>query len=191
MALVLGCGEGGHATAPTTPAADSPAPVGAIVAVSPAQLRDTVAHTVPVVVRVVSATGAGLPNYVVHFTTAGTGGTVSPTTVVSDAAGSAAAAWTLGQAAGGDTLIASVGPRTTQVVVATAVAAAPARFALVSGDAQSDTVGAPLATPIAVRVTDAFGNAAPGASVQFAVASGHGALSAAVSLTDSTGVAST
>ena len=70
-----------------------------------------------------------------------------------------------------------------------AVAAAPANIATYSGDHQSGTVGTTLAAPLVVRVTDIYGNAAPGASVAFASADPSGAVSPGSSVSDAAGLA--
>ena len=61
--------------------------------------------------------------------------------------------------------------------------AAPASIAVVSGDAQSATVGTAPSTAISVRVLDASSRPVPGASVRFAVASGNGTLSGTATAT--------
>ena len=61
--------------------------------------------------------------------------------------------------------------------------AAPASIAVVSGDAQSATVGTAPSTAISVRVLDASSRPVPGAAVRFAVASGNGTLSGATTAT--------
>lgn len=56
--------------------------------------------------------------------------------------------------------------------------AAPSQLALVSGDAQNAVVNHNLPAPLRVRAKDAYGNAAPGASVVFTVAAGNGSVDA-------------
>jgi uncharacterized repeat protein (TIGR01451 family) len=69
------------------------------------------------------------------------------------------------------------------------VAGPPALLAIVSGSGQSAVVGTPFAVPLAVHVSDAFGNAVAGATVAFAgPPSGAGAtVSPASAVTDGSG----
>jgi adhesin/invasin len=62
-------------------------------------------------------------------------------------------------------------------------------IAMVEGDAQTDTVGATLATPYRVRVTDGSGNGVPGVSVAWAV-TGGGTITPSSATTDGGGYAS-
>lgn len=82
--------------------------------------------------------------------------------------------------AGTRTVTATVNPGTKRAFeVSTTVElspGAPAAIALLSGDHQVAAAGAALGEPLAVRVTDAWGNAVPGATVEFTVAAGGGAL---------------
>ena len=64
-------------------------------------------------------------------------------------------------------------------------------LASVSGNAQTGTAGAPLASPITVRVTDQNGDNMAGVAVAFAVTGGGGNLGAASVNTDASGLAST
>jgi len=59
----------------------------------------------------------------------------------------------------------------------------------VSGDAQTDTVAATLASPLVVKVSDQQGNALPGATVTWA-AIGGGVVSSSSTTTDATGQSS-
>lgn len=63
-------------------------------------------------------------------------------------------------------------------------------LAKVSGDAQQATLGAPLAAPLVVAVTNAHGAPLPAVTVAWRAAPGNGALSATSSLTDANGRAS-
>lgn len=60
---------------------------------------------------------------------------------------------------------------------------------IVAGDAQTAAAGSLVATLPAVKVTDAFGNAVPGFTITFAVASGGGTLTAGAATTNSSGIA--
>lgn len=69
------------------------------------------------------------------------------------------------------------------------VSQAPASITVISGDAQSGTVGLPLAQALVVQVNDSRSNAIAGVSVSF-VASGGGSVSSASGTTDAGGQAS-
>ena len=66
-------------------------------------------------------------------------------------------------------------------------AAAPAQIALLSGNAQTAAVLAPLTDSIAFRVTDQFGNFATGAPVTVSITVGGGSVSAVGGITDAAG----
>jgi len=119
--------------------------------------------------------GNGVPGRNVTFAVATGGGTTSPTSATTDATGRAATRWTLGTAAGPNSLIAtSSGFSVT--FGATATSAAAANIAAVSPTSQTDTAGFPAAAPPSVRVTDVNGNPVAGVSVTFAVTGGGGSI---------------
>lgn len=62
-------------------------------------------------------------------------------------------------------------------------------LSIVAGDGQTSAAGSPVATLPAVKVADAFGNAVPGFSITFAVASGGGTVTAVAATTNSSGIA--
>ncbi|HTT67876.1 MAG TPA: hypothetical protein VMF70_07605, partial [Gemmatimonadales bacterium] len=114
----------------------------------------------------------------VTFAVATGGGTVVPTTAVTTNASGIAqvTSWTLGTAAGSNTLTATSAGLTGSPVTltATATAGAATQIAVNAGNAQSATVGTAVAVPPSVIVRDANNNPVSGASVTFAVASGGG-----------------
>jgi adhesin/invasin len=100
-------------------------------------------------------------------------------------------AWTLGQAAGVQTL--SVWVSGTQLAPATFTARArstsPARLVLVSGDLQVATMSTPIAHAPVVQVFDVYNNAVAGVTVTFTPSTGSGTVTAGTVLTDITGTA--
>ncbi|MBI1967348.1 MAG: Ig-like domain-containing protein, partial [Gemmatimonadetes bacterium] len=72
---------------------------------------------------------------------------------------------------------------------ATATAGTATTIALSGGDVQTDTVGATLATPYTVLVTDGFGNPKSGITVTWAVTGGGGSITPS-SATNASGIAS-
>lgn len=142
----------------------------------------------PGVVRVVAATGAGVPGVTVMFG-APAGGTVSPASVTSDANGLASTALTLGGALGPQSFAASAGGFSVSIN-ATATAGDPAKVTVISGSGQQDVAGRALKQPLVVKVADAFGNGLSGLTVNWARTSGGGTLAAAASTTNADGLAS-
>lgn len=67
----------------------------------------------------------------------------------------------------------------------------PTSLSLVSGNNQAGPAGAVLSSPLAVKVSDASGNAVSGVAVAFAVAAGGGSLGSAQTVTNAQGIAST
>jgi hypothetical protein len=149
------------------------------------------ALTDSVVVRVVDRFGNGILGWTVDFA-ANDAGSASPASVATDSTGRAAVQWTLGGAAGTQTLtvtapgLAKGSPAT---VSATAVAPVLTTLAKVEGDAQVGLVGKALNIPPAVKVEDQFGNGVPDVVVTFAVSVGAGSVTGAVDTTGADGVA--
>lgn len=119
------------------------------------------------------------------------GGTVSPTTSTTDALGQARATWTMGSAAGAQTLeVRAVGTAVSPYVIqATALAGPAAQIFAVGARAFALPVGSQV--PVVVSVTDRFGNPVAGASVSWQPEAGKGTASPLVALTDVEGQART
>lgn len=134
----------------------------------------------------VRVTHAGTPAsgaLVFWAVTAGNGQVVNPS-VVSDSLGLARATWMLGDAVGPNTL--NVTTVDDSIVVhAQGVPGHPTELVRLSADTTAVAAGSPV--NISVKTVDVFGNAVPGATVQW-TASGSG-LASQQSTTDSTGTA--
>jgi hypothetical protein len=126
-------------------------------------------------VKVVDASGNPVANVSMTFTGANgsqvhvgvaTATSLGQTTTL---AGTAAVTWILGNTAGPQTMTVTVnsGPLTGSVVTfhATANAQTSSKFAIVSGQPASMTIGVAPATPMLVRITDSFGNSVAQAGV--------------------------
>ncbi len=122
------------------------------------------------VVEVLDANGRYVSGETVTFTTT-SGGSLTPAQAVSNAQGQARTSYTLGPAAGEQTVDAAVGNLSTQFTIH-ADAGAASQVVLASGDQQTGTVGSPLSAPISVRVTDSGGNPVEGATVTFVPSAG-------------------
>ncbi|MDE3152578.1 MAG: Ig-like domain-containing protein [Gemmatimonadota bacterium] len=141
----------------------------------------------PVVIESDGVDGA-VAGVTVHFDAGTSGGSVQPQSAVTDASGRASVQITLGTVTGPQQFNATAPGLAPAAIGATATAVATA-IAKSSGDGQADSVGTAL-KPFVVKVTDAYGNAAPGATVSWAVIGGTGSLSSASSTTDASGLAS-
>jgi adhesin/invasin len=99
--------------------------------------------------------------------------------------------WTLGTAAGSNTLTATSGTLAGSPVTftATATAGPASSIAINAGNGQSATVNTAVATPPSVVVHDQFGNAVEGVGVTFAAASGGGSITGASQTTNASGIA--
>jgi len=150
----------------------------------------------PIEVRVVDDRGGPLSGHTVVFAldTDAPGARLDPESARTDGDGVAQSHWTLGATSGTQTVVARVArdgsAEPLEVRFSAAVEAGAAdRIVLVSGNDQSAEVGARLAAPLVVRVTDGFGNPIPGVAVQWTAAAGG--VDPASSVTGSDGQAQT
>lgn len=119
------------------------------------------------------------------------GGTLSPTSSLTDAAGLAATRWTLGTGAGVQPARATLSGATGSPLnfSATATAGPPSLLTSNAGNNQIGLTSVALAAPISVKVADQFGNGIAGITVDWTVQSGGVQLGSAASTTAVTGVA--
>jgi hypothetical protein len=132
-----------------------------------------------------------LANVPVTFATSG-GGTVNPTTVLTNASGVAHPdAWTLGTTVGTNTLTASASGLPPVAFSATVSPGAIVTLERAAGtDGQSAVVGTAVTIAPAVRAVDQFGNPVPGLPIVFVVATGGGSLASLAAITNVSGEAS-
>lgn len=143
--------------------------------------------TIPAV-RATDASGNPVAGATVTFAVTG-GGTLGRTTTTTNANGTAdVGTWTLGTAAGTQTVVATAGARTV-TFTATAAAGAASGIAAIAGVTTTGLTGAAVATRPAVQITDQFGNRVAGAPVTFSILTGGGVLTGATTTTDATGTA--
>ncbi|MEO5870527.1 MAG: Ig-like domain-containing protein [Gemmatimonadaceae bacterium] len=117
------------------------------------------------------------------------GGSVTGAVTQTNALGVATAgSWTLGTAAGVNTLTATstFGSAT---FAATGVAAAAATIVINAGNSQTATSGSPVAIPPSVIARDQYSNPVSGVAVTFAVISGGGSVSGSPATTNASGIA--
>jgi adhesin/invasin len=144
----------------------------------------------PLAAKVTDQYGNPVSGVTVSFAVTGGSGSPSAPTAVTTTNGQAQVNLTLGTTAGAVTVNASVaGVTTPAVFTATATPGAPASVTVVSGNNQSGTLGATLANPLVVKVSDQHGNLVAGATVNFAVTGGSGNLSSATAVTGANGQA--
>jgi adhesin/invasin len=146
----------------------------------------------PVVVRVLDTRERPVANQDVTFTIGSGGGTVEPSTVKSDAAGQAAASWTLGPSSGTHMLRVQTprgGSGMLEVTVrATAVAGSGSVLVEAGGNDQIGPVNSALADSLVVKATDALGNPVADVEVTWSV-SGGGSISPTTVVTGADGLA--
>jgi|GEM_PF-1461781 len=130
----------------------------------------------------------GTPVAGVSVTWTAGSGSIRPLIVPTDSQGYANATWTLGTRVGSQAATAS-GAGFSTPFSAIARPGAAASLVRISGDGQAGAPGRTLPTALSVRVSDAHGNAVPGATVQWRVVTGGGTVSTASSTADSAGVA--
>ena len=157
----------------------------------------TVSSVLPesLVVRVTDSRDQAVGNQRVDFLVDVGGGAVSPGSTTTSADGVARTLWTLGPTAGPQRVIARAtgnsAPANLNVTFnASALTAAPAKLEKSAGDGQTAAAGAFVATPPAVKVTDAGGNPIQGVLVTFQVSLGGGTVTPTTPVsTNATGVA--
>lgn len=142
------------------------------------------------VVRLVDASGAGLPERAVTWVVSAGGGTVEPASQETDDEGFARAVWTLGPDEGpnrAEAVVSFVG-----AVTFTATGSEdepPARvIEPIEGTDQAAPAGSAVGTRPAVRVTEG-GEPVPGIEVTFRVAEGGGSVDGATQITNAEGIA--
>lgn len=142
----------------------------------------------PLVVLVEDQAGDPFAGAVVEF--AALTGSVNPASYVTAADGLAQTVLTLPTAPGPVTVAATVqGTTLTVDFSATADTGPAANLIIESGDNQYGVILTPLADPLVVKLTDAYGNPVQGDQVDFA--SGDGAVNPVSALTDAGGLAAT
>lgn len=115
-------------------------------------------------------------------------GSFTPAEGRTDAQGRAAAAWRLGPGAGHMDATATV-EEASLAFIATGTVGTAASLTPLGGGIPDGRVGQPLADSLFVAAQDQYGNAVPGVTVTWAVASGGGSISPAQSVTDWRGIA--
>jgi hypothetical protein len=179
LALVSACG-------------DEPQVPSAFTAAGSIATTATVASTVGTTpeVRITDARGRGIKGAMVRWRVTAGGGKVVNDSVRTGASGEASSGgWTLGTAAGTQTLQATAHGLSPVTFTADALPGPAARLQIVSGGAQRAVVNSTLPVPPSVRVLDFFGNSVPDVPVTFAVFLGGGAVTGGSQVTNAEGLA--
>lgn len=151
----------------------------------------TVGSALPGTITVTVRTASNLPVPGTTVTFSASAGTVSATSAQTDDNGRATAGtWTLGNTAGSQTLTASAGAASGQLV-ATALAGAPTTLEIVSGIPASIRAGVPITPTPTVRAKDQFNNIVnrAGITITASLQSGIGTLNGTQATTDANGIA--
>ena len=158
----------------------------------------------PFVVSVLDQDGSAFAGAVVSFSVTAGGGTLSATSVTTNANGRAVTKLRLGSEPGTNTVEATVEGLEPETFTAIGQAttdsdgddeqaddeqAMPQSLTMVSGEGQAGQAGATLAEPFVVSVLDQNGSAYAGAVVTFSVTAGGGTLSATTATTNASGQA--
>ena len=142
----------------------------------------------PLIGRLLDAGGSPVAGMAVSFSPSEGSGSVTPASATTDAAGEARTSWTLGDAAGVQSVVASVaeGPN----AVFTAMAEPPHALLIHSGDGQVARTGREAGEPVRVRVISRSGAGLSGVTVAFEVTAGGGSVPSSSAVTDADGIAS-
>ena len=142
----------------------------------------------PLVGRLLDVGGSPVAGVAVSFSPAEGSGSVTPGAATTDPAGEAQTSWTLGDAAGRQSVVASVaeGPN----AVFTAMAEPPHALLIHSGNEQVARTRRETDEPVQVRVISRSGDGLSGVTVTFEVTAGGGSVPSSSAVTDADGIAS-
>jgi adhesin/invasin len=143
--------------------------------------------TQPIAVLVTDADGHPVSGVAVRFAPNANAGSVSATQATTDNGGLAQVKWKIGTIAGLDSMTVSFGSQSA-VVTAIGTADVAAQLTIVSGNGQAAPADSALGTPLSVKVTDQYGNAVAGVTVNWSSDDG-GILANATTVTDANGIA--
>ncbi|MEI7704059.1 MAG: Ig-like domain-containing protein [Deltaproteobacteria bacterium] len=171
-----------------------PASPSAIAILSGSGQSAAVGHvlTTPFVVRVTTAAGDPATGVTVTWSASAGGGTILPATTTTGSDGTASATATVGTRAGAYAFQATANGLSGSPVnfAATGSPGPAAALAAVSGGGQSGAIGVPLANPLVVQVTDAYGNGVGGVTIAWAPVTGGGSIVVGSPTTAADGTAS-
>jgi Endoglucanase len=147
-----------------------------------------IALSQPVRVQVLDALGQPMAGATVSFAVTGGGGSVSPSQAATDSSGVAETHWTLGPAAGVNTLTISSGDKSVTLHATGTEGLGTTILRISGGTTDSLPAGCALAAPVVTKVLDANNQPIAGAVVDF---SGDGSVDPASVTTGADGLATT
>ena len=158
----------GYATATYTETAATSAPASISISSGNSQ-KGAVASPLPnpLSVKVKDNAGNGLPGVQVNFSDGGAGGTLSPSTAVTNSSGIATTTYTTGTRPMTVQIAASVAQLQPAVFKEIVIAGSAATLNISSGNNQSGRAGASLAKPLQVLAVDQFDNPTPATPITF------------------------
>lgn len=171
--------------------ATEPAGARRLEALTPTNLTGTAGTRIEPapVVRVTNDDGTPVPGITVSFAVDG-GGSIGNASAQTDASGTASIGeWILGTVASTYTVTARSSGLADVVFTARANAGPVALIEPYSGNYQAALAGAPVPSPLRVKVSDQYGNPVGGAHVTFEVTSGNGTIDGSAATTDASGLA--
>ena len=139
----------------------------------------------PVVLRVLGTDGAPIGKIPVSFNVLAGGGSVDPSSAVSDANGEVKARWTLGPGAQVQSMTGSA-PGVDPVLLS-ANGILPSDLVIAQGNNQTGKAGAALTVQIVFRVTGGFNVPIPGQTIGLAITGGGGSISPQSAVTNALG----
>lgn len=164
------------------------APAASRLTIVQGHLQTAAAGTVlltPVVLRVIGTDGAPIGKIPVSFNVLAGGGSVDPSSAVSDANGEVKARWTLGPGAQVQSMTGSA-PGVDPVLLS-ANGILPSDLVIAQGNNQTGKAGAALTVQIVFRVTGGFNVPIPGQTVGLAITGGGGSISPQSAVTNALG----
>lgn len=177
IASLIACGSD-DSTSPATPKSI------ARVSADSVSTAAGVAMTQPLVVEVIGGDGAPLMNTTVVWRIVDGGGSLSDTSVVTDASGHAQTTYTPGTTLGFAHVMATAGAVSSTFTVSL-IAGAATTLEKFGSDSPAAVVGSTIT--LSVKLVDQFGNGIANATIDWSA--DGGSVAAATSTTDSTGVA--
>ena len=139
----------------------------------------------PVVLRVIGTDGAPIGKIQLSFHELAGGGSVDPSSAVSDANGEVKARWTLGPGAQVQSMTGSA-PGVDPVLLS-ANGILPSDLVIAQGNNQTGKAGAALTVQIVFRVTGGFNVPIPGQTIGLAITGGGGSISPQSAFTNALG----
>jgi len=165
------------------------APASQLIAVSGDNQTGIVKTALPakIVIKTADAFGNVKTGIRVDFSVTTGGGTVNTASAVSDSLGLVSVDWFLGPIAGTQRLKATSTAITPLDILATGLAAAPAKVVILGGTGQSAAPGARLSDSLVIRAVDGFDNPIKDVTVDWEALGDGGSVSPATGKTDAAG----